>query len=190
MHTKILARAGGDGWWGSNPQVNFSHCAFLLIQANITGWQGGLQVRKRPRVTNHKNTPMCKIHNEAMQLHSSGYLDWPGRCSSDRCRDTQYVQWHSMTSDALLKVSVFWVEFPGLWFYFSTLIEMALRWFTATRLSENYLPVSEPRFSTHFLSWPSTPIIKLIRAPLVRLLERGGETGPGHGRYHFGKCVW
>lgn len=51
------------------------------------------------------------------------------------------------------QVSVFWVEIPGLWFYFSTLIEIALLClFTATRLSENYLPVSEPRFSTHFLS--------------------------------------
>lgn len=124
MHTKILARAGGDGWWGSNPQVNFSHCAFLLIQANITGWEGGLQVRKQPRVTNHKNTPTMQNPQWSDAITFLELLVLTGQMRFWQMqRHTVYTMTYSLTPNALLEMPSFgilgWDSWPMVLFLYT-----------------------------------------------------------------------
>lgn len=144
--------------------------SFALIRANTAGWEGGLQGK------NFSNITTARKRGHARLIFS--LLAQPGSIQ---------IWKKSSEIDQIEQVIMSEKRRREIWKIFSNSSEVSGQklcfffWCTVTLLSKSYLLVSKPRFSTHFLDWPSTPIIKLIKAPLVQLWERGGELVPGWG---------
>lgn len=194
MHTKILARAWGGGWWGSNPQVNFNHCAFLLIQANITGREGGLHVRKGLQSQIPKNTltvqkstkKWCKYRfHELLVLWLIQYWQTQRLIRYDKHYDTKFS-----LEKVYRWISVFRATFQGI-----KIVFIHIDWNSAA-LVYCHSPVLElpPCLRAHVQhSFPGLTVYSNYQAnkgPPCAVIGKGRWVGSRMRGYDFGKCVW